>query len=64
MEAAGGDPPPVTKDGLIRNHFTIFCVRKKKKEKKNIVVETVRDYKNFNKESFCNLLSNIDWKFF
>ena len=48
-------------DDMISDHYTIYAVRKKKRETKNIVTETVRNYKNFNKDTFCQLLDNIDW---
>ena len=46
---------------MIADHFTVFCVRKKIREKKHTITETVRDYKKFNKENFCNLIDLTDW---
>ena len=51
-------------DDAVSDHYTVFCVRKKKKIKKVLVPETVRDYSKFNKEVFCNLISDSDWKNF
>ena len=48
-------------DDMISDHLSVYCIRKKHKEKKTIVVETVRDYKAFNKEIFCDLITAIDW---
>ena len=33
-------------------------------KKKNIVSETVQDYSKFNKDNFCDLITNIDWHLF
>ena len=51
-------------DDMISDHYSVYCVREKKKERKIIVTETVRDYKNFKKENCCQLLSNIDWSMY
>ena len=48
-------------DDFVSDHYTFFCVRKKKKEKKIFTEETVRDYSKFSKDNFCNLISNIEW---
>ena len=48
-------------DDFVSDHFTVFCVRKKKKEKMIVIKETVRDYSKFSKDNFCNLVSNIKW---
>ena len=51
-------------DDMISDHFTVYCIKKKKKEVRNVVTETVRDYKNFNKENFCQLISDMEWNDF
>ena len=51
-------------DDMISDHYTVFCVRKKKKSVRCIVTETVRDYKKFSKDDFCQLISNTDWSLF
>ena len=48
-------------DDMISDHYTVYCIKKKKKENRNIVIETVRDYKNFHKDNFCQLLSDCNW---
>ena len=49
---------------MISDHYSVYCIREKKKERKTIVTEIVRDYKNFKKDTFCQLLSSIDWREF
>ena len=48
-------------DDMLSDHFTVFCVRKKRKEVKVIKIETVRDFKNYNEKSFCQLIDAVDW---
>ena len=50
-----------TSDDMISDHYKVYCIRKKKKEKKVITVETVRDYKAFNAENVRTLITDIDW---
>ena len=52
------------KDDMISDHYTVYCIRKKQRETKHVVSETVRDYKNFNKDLFNQLVTNLDWSFF
>ena len=49
---------------MVSDHYTVFCVKKKKKDERNVVLETVRDYKKFNKDLFSQILSNLDWAMF
>ena len=50
-----------TLDDFVSGHFSVFCVRKKQKERNNIVRRAVRDYSAFNQNVFENLLKNKDW---
>ena len=47
---------------MISDHYTVFAVRKKKREDKRVKVEYVRDYSKFNKNVFCQALDNLDWE--
>ena len=51
-------------DVMVADHYTVYAIRKKKKEAKKLVIETVRNYRNFNKDTFCQLLDNIDWNMY
>ena len=48
---------------MISDHFTIYVVRKKEREKKMAWLY-VRDYRNFNSENFSTLLANQNWELF
>ena len=48
-------------DDMISDHFTVYCIRKKRRENKQVIQETVRDYRKFSKDTFCQLISNLDW---
>ena len=50
-----------TLDELLSDHFSIFAVRKKDREKIHKKWKTIRIQKNFDRDVFCNLLSNSDW---
>ena len=52
----------VTND-YISDHLSVYCVRKKPREKHNYVYRTVRDLSNYNSDMFTNLLSHVDWNF-
>ena len=43
-------------DDMVSDHFLIFCIRKKKKEKKVIKTEKVRDLKNYNEKFFLSII--------
>ena len=47
-------------DDMIADHFTVFCTRKKGRERKGGIDEVVRDYSKFKKEAICNLLDTYD----
>ena len=49
---------------MIADHFSVFAVRKKSREKKDSIVKTVRDYTNFDEINFERLLKNINWDTF
>ena len=49
---------------MISDHLTVFCIRKKKREKKVIKSEVVRDVKNYNEKLLCQLLDSTDWSEF
>ena len=46
---------------LLSDHFPIFCIRKKEREKIIREWKTIRQYKNYNEVVFCNILMEIDW---
>ena len=46
---------------LLSDHFSIYVIRKKEREKVCKVWKTIRIQKNFDKQVFCNLLLNHDW---
>ena len=48
-------------DDMVADHFSVFCIRKKKKEKRLIKSEIVRDFKNYNATVLCQLIDNITW---
>ena len=49
---------------MISDHYTVFRIKKKCKENKKIVEETVRDYKHFDKDIFCQTLAHLKWDLF
>ena len=49
---------------MISDHFTVFAVRKKKREDKRVVSEYVRDYSKFNSVVFGQLLDQTNWHVF
>ena len=46
---------------IISDHYSIFCVRKKTRESKEMCWKTVRDYSKFDEHSFVGLIENMDW---
>ena len=48
-------------DELLSDHFSIFVLRKKEREKTNKKWKTIRMMKNFDRNVFCELLLNSDW---
>ena len=46
---------------LLSDHSPIFVNRKKKREKIQREWKTIRQYKNFDKNTFCDLIMQIDW---
>ena len=49
---------------LIADHYSIFSVRKKKRERKEMVMKTVRGYRNFDEDNFGELIIAKDWEEF
>ena len=49
---------------FVSDHYSVFCNRKKPRERKETVSRMVRDYKAFDKNNFDQLLKNSDWGFF
>ena len=50
-----------TLDELISDHFSVFAIRKKEREKISKKWKTVRVMKNYDENMFSDLLSNSDW---
>ena len=48
-------------DKLLSDHFSIFAVRKKEKEKVCKKWKNIRINKNFDRDIFCTLLQYYDW---
>ena len=48
-------------DDLIADHYTTSCIRKKKRERHDIVTCTVRDYRAFDENVLENTLLNKNW---
>ena len=48
-------------DDVISDHYTVFCIRKKAREMKEMVSRVVRNYKNYNENVFIQLVRNLDW---
>ena len=51
-------------DDIVSDHYTVFCKRKKKRETKEMVWVTVRDYSKFDEKMFVLLIKNQDWNTF
>ena len=51
-------------DDFVSDHYTVYCIYKKKKEQCTMTTRTVRDYSAFDKNNFENLLVNFDWTAF
>ena len=49
---------------IISDHYTVFCTRKKAREKKEMIWENVRDYSKYNEDIFVQILKNMDWSTF
>ena len=49
---------------LVADHYSIFSVLKKKREIKETVIKTIRDYRNFDEENFGELLIAKNWEDF
>ena len=50
-------------DDFISDHFTIYCIRKKNREKHSYVYREVRDLSNFDSEVYSNTLKYLNWDF-
>ena len=46
---------------LLSDHFPVFINRKKKREKISREWKTIRQYKKFDRDIFCDLLTQIEW---
>ena len=59
------DCPYVKESGILEevlsDHFSIFAVQKKNREKIIRKWKSIRIYKNYDKDVFCALLANNDW---
>ena len=51
-------------DDMIADHYTIYCIRKKMREKKEMIYKTVRNYGKYNKNDLITLLRASDWDMF
>ena len=51
-------------DDMISDHFSIYVIRKKNREKKIIKTEIVRDMKNYSETVLFELLDTADWSDF
>ena len=51
-------------DDLVADHYSVYCVRKKKREHRTIITKMIRDYSNFDENDFGILLTNKDWEVF
>ena len=59
------DSPYVLESGIlddfVSDHYTTFCIRKKKRERHDIVTRTVRDYRAFDENVLENTLLDKNW---
>ena len=46
---------------LLSDHFSIFAIRKKNREKITKKWKNIRIHKNYDEDVFCTLLANKDW---
>ena len=51
-------------DDFVSDHYSIYCIRKKAREKKDIISKVVRDYARYDKANFEHLLLDQDWNVF
>ena len=51
-------------DDMIADHYTIYCVRKKMREKKEMIYKIVRNYSRYNEKTLITLLRASDWDLF
>ena len=49
---------------LLSDHFPIFCVRKKRRERVIKEWKTIRIFKHYNSDNFINLLLQSDWNMY
>ena len=49
---------------IISDHYTVYCVRKKARELKEMHYVTVRDYSKYDEDLFVQLIRNLDWSNF
>ena len=45
----------------VSDHYTVYCVRKKNREKKECTLKTSRQYRNYNHDHFVHLLRDKNW---
>ena len=48
-------------DDVVSDHYTVYCIRKKARESKEMASRVVRDCKNFYENIFISLAQNLDW---
>ena len=48
-------------DDIISDQYSIYCIKKKPRETKEMCWKTVRDYRKFNGQAFVALLNISDW---
>ena len=51
-------------DDFVSDHFSVYCIRKKDRERRKMVSRVVRDYKAFDNNSFNQLVLNKNWDVF
>ena len=51
-------------DDMISDHYSVFCIRTKAREQKEMAWITVRDYSKFDEKLFVQLIKNLDWTLF
>ena len=51
-------------DDFVSDHYTVYCVRKKDREHRDIITRTVRDYSRFDENNFGILLVEKNWDIF
>ena len=50
-----------TFNDYVSDHYSIFCIRKKSRERRDVVLKAVRDYRAFDEANLNVLLNGCDW---